>query len=352
MVIATEFVVNLRRSKHRDNQPESAPDTDLDLDAVAKAVVEVASAALGQPVELAEGPEPVPAGHGPDAYRFSLATDDPHWTGTLLARCTEPEALDREATWTRAVRAAGFPAPEPLAHSPGHGALVLREPTGKSLLECMLTDMSSVPRLLAELGELHARLHSLPTEGLDLHGTVDDGDGTAADRASSPAAREDLAEELAWLDANVPSPARTVVCHNQLYPVNIFVDPEDTSSAVVFNWTAARLAGPERDVANTMTAFWFAPFYLENVMYRKALEMARDSLVSGYTDAYREAAPEPLDEDGLRYWQAFQVASVATDLAHHIHHGPSGPWDPMTAVIKPERTLEDLRKRFRDFVDI
>ena len=83
--------------------------------------------------------------------------------GDLVVRASPPATLERERAWVEAVRAEGFPAPEPLAGADGgSGLLVFRRPPGTNLAERMIGDMPALPRLLAEFGRLHAALHALP----------------------------------------------------------------------------------------------------------------------------------------------------------------------------------------------
>ncbi|HEY7070797.1 MAG TPA: phosphotransferase, partial [Acidimicrobiales bacterium] len=100
--------------------------------------------------------EPIYAGWGPDAWQMGQ-------NGDLVMRASAPATLDRERAWVEAVRAEGYPAPEPLAGADGGcGMLVFRRPPGTNLAERMIADMPALPRLLADFGRLHAALHALP----------------------------------------------------------------------------------------------------------------------------------------------------------------------------------------------
>lgn len=341
-------MVNLRRRKARQAAQDADEALAQDVADVSVEIVEVASATLGRPVQLAADPEPVIGGHGLDVFRFRLApepADDPRWAGSLLARWTDAALLDREVRWTRAVGDAGFPVPEIVAHEPERELLVLRDPGGKNLIECMLADMAGMPRLMAHFGALHTRLHALPIEPF-RGGDEGTGNGTGGPTVESETVRQALADELAWLDQYAPAPGRQAVCHGELHPAHVYLDGGDPDTTVVVSWGRARVAEPESDVAFAMMAFWFSPYYLDNALYRKGMKMARDALASSYVDAYREASDAGLDDDRLRYWQAFHVGSVTADLAHRIHHGPRSRWDPMAGVVQPEKTLKELRERF------
>lgn len=320
--------------------PEHGTLDPSDRETITAAIAEEVAAACGATAEVCEGPVPV-VGFGEHTYRFRVCTERSPWTAPHLARCADSATLGREADWTAAVRTAGFPAHGPERYRPGADVLLLIEPSGRSLLQCMLDDMASVGELLGHLGKLHARLHEVAIDAFDA----------LEPPALRPSGQEDperaaLSEELDWLARHRPSSARTVVCHGDLHPAHVFVDLDDPSQVTVSNWTASRLAEPEVDVAITSAAFWFAPFYLDSALYRKALETARDSLVARYLDAYQEEVGAPLDRARLRYWEAARTLWLAAELSRYATNGAKGPWDPMQGVVKPERTVGQLRRRF------
>jgi aminoglycoside phosphotransferase (APT) family kinase protein len=333
----------LRRRGRRQEQQD--PASGLDLDAVAEAVLDAAEATLGGRLELVHGPEPV-LGYGPDAYRVRLDTDEPPWAGTLLARTSAAEVLRREASCIEALRAKGFPSPELVAGPTSAPVLVFRQPPGESLATVMVANITSVPQFVAEFGQLHASLHALPTDG--IAGDAADPLDELTDRAQPQPVRAAVETELGWLhDHRPPADGATVACHTQLSPAYVYIEGTDTSTAVPVNWTRARLADPAYDVAGTVTAFWSVPIFVDNAVQRKALKMARDGLVSAYLAAYQEAASGSLDDDQLRYWQAFHLGWLATEIARRIH-GVNGPWEQGTVVAQPESTLDDVRARFHE----
>jgi aminoglycoside phosphotransferase (APT) family kinase protein len=360
----------LRRRGRRRDQDGANGATDLDLDAVGTAVLDTAEAALGARPDLTTGPEAVLAGAGPDAYSFELATDDPGWSGLLVARTSDDDVLANETAWIRALDAAGYPVPEVVADRSDDGVVVFRPPAGVNLAGCMVDDFMAVPRFLAAFGQLHARLHALPVDDLVAAAAAgasngDDGAGSNGDddndddapldelldRATAEAVRADVDTELTWLDKFRPGEAPAVLCHGELNPVHVYVDGGDTATAVPVNWTRARLAPRTFDVAATVTAFWTSPLYVDGTVQRTALKMIRDSLMSAYLKAYTEASPEPLDDEALRYWQAFHLGWLATDLARRIHDQPVGAWDPAAAVPKPADALQDVRQRFWELAE-
>jgi aminoglycoside phosphotransferase (APT) family kinase protein len=344
-------IIRRRKRDKGSNEIRAGDVAEAELGAAATRLDHALATVLGEPPGVTGDDLEPSLGFGTDVFRFDMETDDPRLSGTFLARVGDPAAVAREASWSAAVQGADFPAHRPVLVDPDQGVSVFAEPPGMTLTECMLVDMVHVPRFLASLGELHARLHAVPTDVLTdagAGGVGAPGPDLLAHRASTDEVRTALADELAWLGANRPPLRDTVACHGELHPAHVYMDPGDTSTALVVNWTAARLAEPELDVAGTTTAFWFSPFYLESAVYRKAMTMARDSVIGAYLDAYRAAAKQPLDDEVLRYWQAWQIAVLASDVAHVVHHGPRDAWDPVVNVIRPERTLADLRDRFQE----
>jgi hypothetical protein len=352
-------MARVRRSdRRRETQP--APfDLDRDLARVAEAARAPAEAALGHLAELAEPPEPVFAGCGPEAFRIRLATEDPVWSRPLVARTSPPPVLAREAAWIDRVRAAGFPAPEVVSDGDA-GVLVFREPAGTNLAERMITDMPALPRLLADFGRLHAALHALPAAGAPAaHATAPDlaagpppGHGHARDDASGasddPGDDRGVAAQVRWLLAHEPEAGEPVVCHGALNPAHVYLDGD---RAVAVNWTGAGLADPEYDVAATLTGFWTAALYIDSAVQRRMLKMVRDSLAGAYLAAYREAAVRPLDDARLRYWQAFHLCRVGADIVRHRTEGASGPWDTAAHVAQPGAALDELAREFWGIVD-
>jgi aminoglycoside phosphotransferase (APT) family kinase protein len=333
------------RRRGRRHEEQDDPASGLDLDAVATAVQTAAEPELGAEPELTHGPEPI-LGYGPDVYRVRLATEDPRWAGTLLARASDAAVLRREATFVETLRAAGFPVPELVAAPKDDGVLVFRQPPGESLASVMVANVTSVPQFLAAFGKLHAELHAVPSEGTEADGATDPLD-ELDERADPDAVRSAVEPELAWLRGHRPPDGPQVVCHTELSPAYVYLEGTDTSTAVPVNWTRALVGDPAYDVAATMTAFWSVPIYVDNALQRKALKMARDSLVTAYLSAYRDSAPHPLDEDRLAYWQAFHLGWLATDIARRLH-GVNGPWEAGTIVAQPEGTFDDVRARFHE----
>jgi len=358
--------------------------TGLDPEAAAERILAAAEAALGAPRRLTEGPEAVLAGAGPDAYTFSVDTDDERWSGQLVARTSPVEVLERESRWIGAVGALGHPVPELLHDHPDHGVLVFRPPGGENLVNLMTTELMALPELLATFGRMHARLHALPVDGLAATGNgggagtgTGTGDGNdpapgnedadadvevevdlddpveeLADLAAGLGIRKSVDRELGWLRAqrDVGANGSAVVCHGDLHPVHVFVWRGDEPRELVVNWTKARLEAPAFDVAGTLVSFWTGPLFVANVAQRTMLKMARDSLASAYQTAY-EGAADPLDPAGLSYWQAFHLAAFGVHLVDVLQGEAIDPWHPAANVPQPEKALQDVRNHFWELAE-
>ena len=92
----------------------------------------------------------------------------------------------------------------------------------------------------------------------------------------------DFAAERAWLEARAPAPGPQVVCHGDLQPAAMRIDGDDPSTAMLVNWSAARVAEAEYDLALTLLMFWSVPYLAEGMGQRKMLKTVRDVIIDGY----------------------------------------------------------------------
>lgn len=334
----------LRRGGRRQAPPQNVAEPDMA--AAAETVLDSVEVGLGERPRLVEGPEPIVVGAGPDAYSFQVDTDDPRWSGTLIARLSPAPALHQETAWIRALQSRGYPTPVVVASPPDGEVLVLRRPAGTNLAEAMVTNIMKIPTFLATFGRLHAELHALPTDGLAVEAPGSPLDELRA-RADAAAVGADVAEELDWLDSHRLSEVPLVMCNGDLNPTQVIVDEGDPPPAVPLNWTGARLAEPAYDVAATVTAFWSMPIYGENAVLRTTLKAFRDSLMTAYLERYRGASERPLDDGRLAYWQAFHLAALAVELTRVVQHGSTGTWDTVARAAQPPRALAEVRRRFQ-----
>jgi hypothetical protein len=345
-------IAGRRRRRAADEVTTPGVAVDIEGEVAADAACDLAETVLGRRPELSSEPEPV-LGWGAHAYRLRLATDDPLWQGELVVSSAGTAAADVERAWLGVVRSAGFPAPHVVAHDPISGTLLFRQPGGTPLAERMVAEMMALPQLLAGFGRLHARLHALavPAEPVASSPALTDVEAVVA-RADDEAVREAVGTELGWLAQHRPAVTPPVVCHGQFSPVHIYSDGDgDDAVSVPVNWSGAGAGDPELDVAATLTGFWSGALYIDGVVQRRLYRMARDPLASGYLTAYEAAAPRPLDEAGLRYWQAYHLCRLAADIARCARYGPDDAWDPAAAVVQPRAALDEIRGRVAELTD-
>ena len=329
-------------------------DPAAEAEAAAATVCDLADAALGRRPDVASGPEPV-IGWGKHAYRLRLACDDAGWGAPLVVRTAGTAAAAVESGWLGVLDGAGYPAPGRVAQDPATGTLVFREPEGTPLAERMLAEMLALPRLLGGFGRLHARLHALalPAGPVASNDELGDVDALVALSGGGPVG-DALGAELAWLDTHRPAAGPPVVCHGELNPVQVYShgaagdDGEADPLSVPVNWTSAGTADAELDVAATLTGFWSGALYIDNAVQRRLYRMARDPLASGYLTGYRAAAPRPLDDGRLRYWQAFHLCRLAAGVVRCASDGPADAWDPAAAVVQPRAAVTEVRKRIAE----
>jgi aminoglycoside phosphotransferase (APT) family kinase protein len=345
-----------------------APDAGAGARWAADAALAAARAARGDGVVLAAPAEISASGFGPDAYTCRLAGDHPApWDGPVVVRVHPPgrggQALARELAWHRFCAAGGVAVPDVLgvedgearevAAPDGPATLVMARGPAQSLIERMGENFTHIPQLIALMGEVQARLHGLPTAGAPPDAGLGPLDDLAARVAAAPDGGDTLAAALGWLTAHDRPGARRVVCHGDFQPSAVRLAGDDLAGAVVVNWSAARLAEPECDVALTQLMFWSAPYLAPGRAQRAMLKSVRDMLVDGYRSAYEAHAG--LDETRMRWWAAFHALAWSVRLtAAGSGGGPGGsaaipdPWDPVALVEHPDGYRKDLARRLAE----
>jgi hypothetical protein len=304
---------------------------------------------------------------GRGAYTCALASDasepsnaseannpselDAPWDGPLVVRvlpdsATGGAAIAREVAWHALSAANGFRVPAVLSHmadEPGPAVVTAGGPE-RSLLECVEHDRVRAPRFVALMGELHARLHELPVGGAP----EDTGGGPLDDLAGLLAANGiadgHFAAALESLRPHERAGGPPVVCHGGFQLSAVRLDPAKPSGALVANWSAARLAEREYDVAQTLLTFWSLPYLAAGRVRRRELRAVRDALIESYRSAYESRAP--LDADRMRYWEAFHALALSARMAADDGASVSDPWDQTAVVSFRESYRKDLTRRF------
>jgi aminoglycoside phosphotransferase (APT) family kinase protein len=239
--------------------------TDLDdaLLAVLRAETETPTLGYDGP------PRRLSGGFWAELVAFRLRDAPEAWRGELVARVMpDPVIAGKESAFQAEVAAQGFPTPAVhLVGGPedglGRSFLVMDLARGGPLLDGLdgAAAIVALPRLArrlpAVLGEAMAALHRLDAAPVRarLGGLEDAGAVTLADflarlrDGATLLGREDLASAARWLEDNPPPPAPEVICHGDLHPFNLLVDPD--GSVTVLDWSAGLLAPGAYDVAFT-----------------------------------------------------------------------------------------------------
>jgi aminoglycoside phosphotransferase (APT) family kinase protein len=157
----------------------------------------------------------------------------------------DPTRAEREYRATRAVQAAGLPAPAAyeLVEIDGRCGIVLERIDGPSLVEYVQRRPWALFWGARRLAELHAEMHGrpapaeLPSQRDWLAGNLDTAPGLSA--VDREAARRRLAE----------LPDGAAVCHGDFHPGNVLLT---AGGLIVIDWGAATRGHPLGDVACTL----------------------------------------------------------------------------------------------------
>ena len=320
----------------------------------AAALVDAASAALGAGVALAAPPEVVPGGFGAGAWSCRLAgSPPPPWDAPVIVRVgVAAAAARREAAWAAACATHGFATPPVLAvaeDGDGGAAVVLATGPPRTLVEVLGENPMAIPDLLRGMAALHARLRLVPVSAAPP-GTPSaalDPPLAVLDRVLAGPLADRFAAERAWLDVHAPDPGPPVVCHGDFQPASVRLESGDPAGSVAVDWSSARLADPEYDLALTGLMFWSVPYLAEGIAQRKVLKGVREMITDGYRASYEATPPAgPLDDGRLRYWGAYHALAWAARLAAaEARGGPADPWDPVVLVHHPASYRKDLARR-------
>jgi aminoglycoside phosphotransferase (APT) family kinase protein len=284
-----------------------------DLDS---ALLEVIGARCGRrDLAFARRPESVTGGYWAEIFFFSLAAPPRGFAGELVLRRMPDRPRARvEIAVHRAAAELGFPTPRVRATGSdellGSAFLIMDRVTGATFAETRglaerVRRIRAMPRLLAES---QARLHALPVEPLvarlrergvdpaELSVGALLGDLGAQIRALG---MRELLEALAWLERTRPCERRVTLCHGDVHPNNLIVDAD--GSWTLIDWTNARLAEPEFDVAYTAELLELAPVDVPRAL-RPLVQLGLRRGSRQFQSAY--AAVVELDPRRVRWYQA------------------------------------------------
>lgn len=299
-------------------------------------------------VRLVDAPTPIGSGFDSYIYAFRIQGDPrgERWVAPLVLRLqAKPEyasKVRREAVVQAFMAAAGYPTPALLAVEDDRNALglpfmIMERVPGTTMLARALSNPLRAAALLRRLGELHAQMHTLPTDGWPLdHESEPISMRRLAQTRSSVAQHElsDLVDRLAWLERNARAelPEMPVITHNDFHPLNVLVTGDGQLS--VIDWSDAALGDRHFDVARTVTLFSFAYIVATSTLERILLRAARGFLRSRYLAGYQRAFP--LDRRRLAYFEALQSLYALVQL-YEVRAEPA-----YEATETARRALRDL----------
>ncbi len=174
------------------------------------------------------------------------------WREGLVLKLFHPQFSDsrveREFSVTRAVHAAGIPAPavHEVVEVEGRRGIIFEHVHGPSLLDCVQAKPWTLFAAAKRLGELHAQLHSfkapaeLPSQRRQL------ASGIEAVKGVPDAEKHAALHRLSYL------PDGDALCHGDFHPENILLSER---GPVIIDWYTGARGHPLGDVARTSYLF-------------------------------------------------------------------------------------------------
>ena len=211
--------------------------------------------------------------------------------------------VEKEFAITRAVHAAGLPAPAvyELVEVEGRKGIVFERVDGRSMFEDVVACPWKLFAAARQLAKLHAQLHAinappaLPTLREQIAGWID------AARELSATEKEKLWRCLAAL------PEGDALCHGDFHPANILLSAR---GPIIIDWSRATRGHPLADVARTSHLFDVADLPEESPHHILWLfKIARAALHRTYLKRYFQLRPGNPGE--LEAWRPVQKAAAA-----------------------------------------
>jgi aminoglycoside phosphotransferase (APT) family kinase protein len=258
-----------------------------------------------------------------------------------------PDALGRAAEFAVLERAhdAGVLAPKPLwvCVDPsvlGAPFFVMQRLEGESVGRRVVRDplLAAARRMLPrQMGEQLAKIHSIPTDGLDLPRPLP---GLSPAQTALEKTRQHLASlgephpalELAlrWLAARLPACERPVLVHGDFRVGNLMVGPEGLVG--VFDWEFAHVGDPAEDLAWPCVRSWR--------FGRDDLELGGVGKAEEFISAYESAGGAKVERSALRFWELLGNLRWAVGCVAQAHRHLSGQAASVELASLGRRTCE------------
>jgi aminoglycoside phosphotransferase (APT) family kinase protein len=300
-------------------------------DDLADRLLAVLRDATGNPaLEFAAPPVRLSGGFWAELLAFRVTGGPEGWDRDLVARIMPEPAVARKETLVQAevarlgfatptVRAAGGP-----ADGLGRAFMVMDRAPGTPLLAGLNGGQvfAALPRLAAlpeTLAVTMSRLHRLDPEPLRHRLGDDIPVATTVEgllghlrAAAEEQQRPDLAGAARWLAGHPPPPAPEVICHGDLHPFNLLVDPD--GAITVLDWSAALLGPRAHDVAFTALTLAEPPILVPHPL-RPVVRAAGRMLARRFVRRYRHHGGVTIGEGSLRWHQAVVCLRALVEVA-------------------------------------
>jgi aminoglycoside phosphotransferase (APT) family kinase protein len=313
---------------------------------------------LSPAVEFAQPPEPLGRGFDTFIYRFKVRDGslDATWLQPLVLRIysslDQVEKAQREAAVQEFVAHRGYPALKPLAtevsdEGIGLPFMIMRRVEGGTLLDAITKRPWRARRLLAGMADLHVRLHQLPVDGCPLtreRPLVDIKLEDARELIDKMNASH-MEEGFRWIEERKQFvlDEDPVLCHNDFHPLNILLEADGETMAVI-DWPDAALGDRHCDVARTVALIWFAQVAADSAFERFLLKAARGFLRGSYFNRYE--ALLPVEKRRLEYWEALHTFVGWAQLEDVAYRAAQGEHQTGMAQQIPPGTTALARDRF------
>jgi aminoglycoside phosphotransferase (APT) family kinase protein len=314
-------------------------------DDLAERLLAVLRDATGSPaLEFAAPPGRLTGGFWAELLAFRVTGGPEGWDRDLVARIMPEPAVARKETLVQAeVARQGFATPTVrAAGGPGDGLgrafMVMDRAPGAPLLAGLAgrQAFARLPRLAAipeTLAATMTRLHRLDPEPLRRRlgdipvATTVEGLLDYLRSAAEEQERPDLASAARWLAGHPPPPGSEVICHGDLHPFNLLVDPGGV--VTVLDWSAALLGPRAYDVAFTALMLAEPPIAVPGPL-RPVMRAAGRLLARRFLRRYRRHSGVTIQDGSLRWHQAVLCLRALVEVAgwdtHELAARASHPW--------------------------
>jgi aminoglycoside phosphotransferase (APT) family kinase protein len=298
---------------------------------------------------LAGEPDPLAGGFWAAMYRLELRGQPADVPARVVLRVAPDSAMGaKEVAVQQAVGDQGYSTPRVrLAPRDDRGLggtwSITDFAPGKPPLEGLdgAAALRRVPSLLVampdQLARVMAELHALDpdpatravrTTAPSVSWTVDD---LLPDfeRGALTLSRRDLVDAVRILADRRPTEGDTVVCHGDLHPFNLLVEP--TARVTVIDWTGALRAEPAFDVAFTALLLGNPPLEATGLL-RRVVEPVGSAIARRFQARYRRANPAARLDD-LEWYRALHgVRILIEDASLSARHGEGAGGHPFRSL--------------------